>query len=150
MQKINTNLGITILVIVAAIAGGVIYFNYSSFSLPVPSFFSFLLPSPSPEIEDVKRFASKEEFITYLQEGQSGARYYYISGMGGARVPVSMVEETFLPKDAGGGIPENAVSDSQVAVMTVDAVAVAICRVPRDRTVGDGRVTGAVHAAAAK
>ena len=76
-------------------------------------------PSPTPsKIEGIKKFASEEDFKTYLEESQLG----YLGGMGmlgAARMRVFEEMPAPTPLKAEGAIPER-VSETTVQVLGID------------------------------
>jgi len=114
MQKqINSKLAITILVILFFFVSGLILLKAIFVSFPsLPPFIS--------KIEGIKKFASEEDFKTYLQEASLG----YLGGIGMFATGRGAGEEVMpapsqLPLEAKGAIPER-VSTTTVQVLGID------------------------------
>jgi uncharacterized secreted protein with C-terminal beta-propeller domain len=113
----NTNkiaLTILFLVFLFAISFAII----KCISIPPITLSPFWPPKIPMKIEGIKKFASEEDFKTYLEESQLG----YLGGMrmfGAARMP--MVEEMPAPSPlkTEGAIPER-VSETTVQVLGID------------------------------
>jgi len=130
-KEINSKLAIAIVLITAILVGGYIVIECRNFP---DSFFSCIvkrtLPSkskisPVSELDNLKRFASLQDFKLYLKEAESTVPSYfgYVGGLG----PGLMFEESArksvpLPLTApveGGAQPER-VSETNVQVAGVD------------------------------
>jgi len=128
-KEIDTKLSIGILIGIVIGCAFLINFMSNYFSIPsvsipnisLPSFPSIFPPSKPSKIENIKKFASEEEFKAYLEE--SSVEYYTEElGFGGGRMP--MIEEGFaLEAPAKGmeeqGVPER-VSETNVQVAGID------------------------------
>jgi len=126
--KINSKYAVVSVIFISLIALGLIILAYFSISLPgFPGFSHFPFLSQAPEIKDIEKFSSEEDFKAYLQEAQLG----YGDFLGGAdRVP-SWTEvqpgEIAIPSAlketgdgmGGGGEPER-VSTTNVQVLGID------------------------------
>ncbi|MFQ6049841.1 MAG: beta-propeller domain-containing protein, partial [Candidatus Paceibacterales bacterium] len=115
--KIDTKLGITILMVLTIIIGGYLnfLFRYVSFPFSPP----ILFPTPFPELKGVEKFSSEEEFKAYLQEAELG---YYggFAMMEAARVggiAQEAIPSPMVPLEAE--VPER-VSETTVQVAGID------------------------------
>ncbi len=85
---------------------------------PKISFPNIIKPEPVPEIKDIKKFASEEEFKDYLAKGAAESEYSGFAmdgGMGNAMPQVSLMEG----KGGGEEAPER-VSETTVQVPGID------------------------------
>ena len=119
-KQINTKLGIIFLIALTAIVSAYVIFEYKSFSFPsLPPISQWLLFPSVPELKDIEKFSSEDDFKEYLKKSEDG----YMSGfMGAARgmgVDISEAMPMALEKGVGGAEPER-VSETTVQVAGID------------------------------
>jgi uncharacterized secreted protein with C-terminal beta-propeller domain len=124
-KQISAKTGLIILVILAAIVlVGVLACKYTALTFPgLPSIFRPKIPetiNPTvPALQNIKKFASEEEFKAYLEKAETG----YLTGFGGIRAMGLGMAETLMAPMAkeigGGGMPER-VSETTVQVAGID------------------------------
>ena len=92
--------------------------SFPKIHFPKISFPDIVKPEPAPEIKDIKKFASEEEFKDYLARGAAESEYSGLNMDGGLKTampPVSLMEGI-----GGGGEAPERVSETTVQVQGID------------------------------
>jgi len=101
-----------------ALFSTLIFGDFAEYCLPI-SFPKIVKPEPAPEIKDIKKFASEEEFKDYLAKGAAEPGYSGLTMDGGLKTAMPQV---WLGMEGigGGGEALERVSETNVQVTGVD------------------------------
>ena len=91
--------------------------SFPKIHFPKISFPDENLPEPAPEIKDIKKFASEEEFKDYLAKGAAESEYSGFVMDGGLKTAMPSVS---LMEGRGGGEAPERVSETTVQVPGID------------------------------
>lgn len=124
-KKIDSRLAIALIAVLAILMASYTIFECKSFPYSFFSRFDCCSQKPpvppSPEVENIKKFSSEEDFKSYLEEGESGFYGYGMGGGFGMAAPRAMEEISAVPAPLGidSKTPER-VSETTVQVKGID------------------------------
>ena len=117
-RKIDTKIGLLILVVLTAIILGYIWLQYQFILQPTPR----LIFPPTihlPKIEGIEKFLSEEDFKNYLQKAEIGYMGYMGGGIRAPGFEEIGLERPLMKKEITKEAPER-VSPTTVQVLGID------------------------------